>query len=343
MIIPVTFPSAALFWLNYNPAVNLNRYALGSRELISLPKLYDCRIDMETAKQLASVLGLPCPVSVMSPVDSIKYRNRCVHTIQRPNALPADCFIELKDGAVTSLAKNMKIYMASPELCFLQAAQVMDFHQLVIFGTDLCGIYIRDPLSPYQQRSRNPVVSINNIREFLETAYGSYGRRNALRAGTYILDRSNSGMETMLSVLAMLTASLGGYALLPPRLNSLLDLSAEGRRIMQGKSCYGDMVWDPQRVDLEYDSEISHLTSRQHRIDKQRASAMAVSGYTTISITRSDVSTLSKLDETFTGIRRILGMSPIDAKLRQYLPERKKLLYIFKTFRIESPETYRCR
>ena len=61
----------------------------------------------------------------------------------------------------------------------------MDFHQLVIFGTDLCGIYI--------------------------------------------LDRSNSGMETMLSVLATLTASPGGYALLPPRLNSLLDLSAEGK------------------------------------------------------------------------------------------------------------------
>lgn len=341
MIIPITFPSAALFWMNYNPAINLNRYSVSSRELVDLPKIYDFRLSPETAQQLTGILGLPCPVTAMSPLDTIKYHNRFIQTIRRPAALPANSFIKLTDRSITGIAKDMEVYVASPELCFLQAAQAMDLHQLVIFGTDLCGIYINDPNAFYKQRSREPVVTQAQLKHFLEAAVNSYGRRDALRAVNFILDRSNSGMETMLAVLSQLFPSLGGFRVVPPELNKAISMSAEAIRLLGGKILIADMVWELLRIIIEYDSDISHLTSEQHRKDKRRASAMALSGYKTISITRSDVATLAKLDETFIRIRRLLGMPSINTKLAQYLPERKKLMHIFKTFRLDAPETYR--
>ena len=341
MIIPIVFPSAALFWQNYNPAISINRYNTGSLLRVTLPDSYEFRLDRKAADQLASVLGLSFPIAVMSPTDQIKYKNKTVQTVQRPNALPANSFIDLTDYLSQSIADNTEVYIASPELCFLQAAQVMDFHQLVIFGTDLCGIYLNDPDAEYQQRSREPITSVQKIKRFLANASNSYGHRNALRAVNYILDRSNSKMETMLAVLARLPFYRGGYALVPPELNKMLTLSEEALRMMHGKPCFGDMVWELIRLVVEYDSDISHLTSEQHRKDKRRTSAMGLSGYKTISITKSDVSSLSNLDKTFSLLRHALGMNPMKARLEKYRAERQKLMYIFKTFQLESPETYR--
>ena len=332
MIIPIVFPSAAIFWLHYQPAF----FSIQNGNYLSanLPEIYDFCIDRKNMESVSMALGIGLPVSVMCPKDIDRRKNRWCKTVVRPGSIPENSF------ALLGTMHGDQVIIASPELCFLQAAQVFDFPRLVIFGTELCGIYIYDSSAEYEQRSREPVTNVKKIRHFLEKARDCRGRRRALRALQYILDRSNSRVETMLAVLSMLRMSDGGYRLKLPVMNFLIPFSKEGECLMDGHACYGDLGWLPDKLILEYDSDISHLSSSQHAKDKRRDSAIAVSGYRVIHVTKQDVSSRKKLDELFTMLRKLLGMRNADKKLAKYEKKRTELIRIFHEFRCSDKNTF---
>ena len=109
---------------------------------------------------------------------------------------------------------------------------------------------------------------------------------------------------------------------------------------MNGSPIYNDMAWEPEKVAVEYDSDISHLSSAQHSKDKQRASALAASGYKVISITRNNVKNLTELDKTFKVLRKVLGMPRLDHRLVKYRSKRKAVLSSFQNFRSYEISTY---
>ena len=286
---------------------------------------------------IADRLHLEIPISLWCSTVNERLDNQSVRALKRPDNLPGNSFIELKE---LQIAPECRVLLASPELCFLQAAKYLDFNQLVFFGTELCGLYVYDNNAEYKQRSRLPITTAKKLAEFAEHAEYFHGHQKAVAASRYILDRSNSPMETMLSILSCYPLMRGGYSLIRPELNAKLQLTDEAKNLMQGRNCYGDFVWEWLKLVLEYDSDISHLSSFQHQIDKRRASALAMSGYTVITVTNKNVSSLYELDQLFCMLRKMLNMRPVHSQLDKYADRRRELIQTFRNCRSSNNDGY---
>ncbi|MBQ9032357.1 MAG: hypothetical protein IJ106_13035 [Parasporobacterium sp.] len=124
----------------------------------------------------------------------------------------------------------------------------------------------------------------------------------------HILDNSNSPMETKLAMAAVLPFLQGGFALKHLEMNRYVALTPQGRALLGIDSCCCDMVWDQEKIILEYDSNLTHLEARQHAMDKKRASALSMAGCKVISITADVLHNFTAFEKTFLSLRWTLGM-----------------------------------
>ena len=200
------------------------------------------------------------------------------------------------------------VFISSPEFCFLQAATELPIHQLVQLANNLCAIYILDSYEDYGQRRRDPVTSVQEIQKFLQGLKRYWNLPKAKLAIRYALDHSNSPMETNLATLALLPWRYGGYNLKAPKLNLDVNLSETGAEHLGRETICCDMVWVDEKVVLEYDSNLAHLSPDQHAKDKKRITALSLSGYQVISVTANEVRSFRAVEELFLRVRRALGM-----------------------------------
>ena len=207
-------------------------------------------------------------------------------------------------------------------MSFLQAATQMSFHELVNLANNLCAIYVLDETEEYGQRRREPITSVADIMEYLTKVNDIAGIRTARRAIRYARDRSNSPMESQIATLGALPLHYGGYGLPPPRLNMDVQLSSEGKEFLGRSFCSCDMVWPEQKVVLEYDSNLAHSTRRQFTIDKNRSTALALSGYRVISVTAEKVANFRAVETLFTGIRTVLGLRTYPDRMQKTFEKR---------------------
>ena len=327
MLLAIIFPSSAAFWLNSNPILNLNAFSVDHRICEDLPRNFSIPSKSPVLDLMTDYL----PLSVISPPEHrCVVNNQVMKAFRYPQQIPPKGFVRLKQD----------LYIASPELTFLQAASYLSVEQLIFLGTELCGIYCYDDHLPLGQKNRIPATTKESIMSFLRFAGGCRGYRKALRAASYIVNNSNSRMESILANYAVLSAFMGGFAIKPPEMNVRAQFTEEGNEIMRGRACYIDMLWQEERVACEYDSDSSHLTSTQHYKDKQRYTALSVSGYKVISITKRNISSVFQLDQTFRTIRKALGMRSIDSSLEKYIEQRRQLFEMFQRFRSNDPSTY---
>ena len=226
---------------------------------------------------------------------------------------------------------TMPISVLAPEFCFLEAAMDLSLLELIKLGFDLCAIYLPDASADYNQVGRKAITTRLTISEYLDTAPGLKGINKAKRAISYVLDNSNSPMETMVAMLMILPMHMGGYGIIKPELNRKVYLSDQGSRLLERNYCICDAVWGLQKVILEYDSNLTHLSPEQHRLDKARLSALTLSGYHVVSITADNFRNLSAIDNTFTALRWKLGQRKELKHLNKYSEERRALLQFFKS------------
>ncbi|MBQ9032388.1 MAG: hypothetical protein IJ106_13195 [Parasporobacterium sp.] len=205
-------------------------------------------------------------------------------------------------------------------------------YQQIRLGYDLCAIYAENPSSQYGQHSRQPLTSVGNIRDYLDNVTGFNGLRRSQAAAKYILDRSNSAKETQVAMYSILPFHLGGYALKTPSLNAFAALSPEGCRLTGHQSLMCDLIWPEDKVIAEYDSNLTHLSADQHRTDKSRATALALSGYQLFSITADNLRSFDRLEATFSALRKMLNMRSRDPELNKYRKKRLELFSFFHTW-----------
>ena len=300
MITAITYPSALKYWLyedfpfSFGNKQRNNPSAEGSTSVKYL--------------RAAEYAELPIPVHVLFSGASTRIHNKNLHCHVLSAKLPAESFVDLGNS----------VRIISPELCFLLAAKTLSFSQLVLLGCDLCAIYARDESGQYGQRSREPVTSVSKIKAYLQKVKNVDGIYKARQAANYILDRSNSPMESILAVLMNLPISRGGYRLLTPKLNYDVGLNEEGEKVLKRSSCCCDFVWPEKELIAEYDSNSTHLEINQHYTDKRRMNALTLSGKKVISITREHFSSFSRLEELFRLIRKALNMRAEKKEFEKY-------------------------
>ena len=234
-----------------------------------------------------------------------------------PSNLPHDSFVPLCN----------LLNISSPEYSFLQAALELPIHMLVRLANDLCAIYMIDSDEDTFQRNREPITSVESIKYYLNKATGLKGVSAARQAITYALNNSNSPMESKLATLARLRGVHGGFGTSGQILNYNITLSKKGAEYYGRPTICGDMVWPKEKIVLEYDSNLTHLTREQHATDKGRATALTMSGYQVISVTADKIRTFRGIEDLFWGLRRMLGLKAGAAFREKHLEKRWKVVH----------------
>ena len=289
MSVRIVYPSALEYWLKEKGVPHgVNVFPEGT----ALP------VGRKGVRQQVNELSFKKPVHIAVPkiMNRVKSDEIIYHVMSK--RVSPESFQKVAEG----------VFISSPELCFLQAAAELPIHQLVQLANNLCAMYILDPYEDYGQRRREPITSVDDIRKYLQGIHRFLNIQNAKVAIRYALDHSNSPMESNLATLALLPWRYGGYNLKAPKLNLDVNLSETGAEHLGRETICCDMVWVDEKVVLEYDSNLAHLSPDQHAKDKKRITALSLSGYQVISVTANEVRSFRAVEELFLRVRKALGM-----------------------------------
>lgn len=175
--------------------------------------------------------------------------------------------------------------VVSPELLFLQLAERLNIHQLILLGTLLCAKN-DGPLS-------SPLTTQKQLQACTRRLVGHHGRPKALRAIKYIKDNCCSIMEAQLGLFLSLPNLLGGYAFKGWVYNTPIRLNAECRKALGKKYLYPDISFPKHKIILEYQGA-DHDTQTVVDEDSARTLALESMGYTVITVTKSQLNNLNR-------------------------------------------------
>lgn len=166
------------------------------------------------------------------------------------NVVPHCWTAPLPPGSFLHLSDDVRV--SSVEFVFLQMAGMLSFVDLVLLGYSICGTYQPADI----ERGfihRPPLTSVDRLRRYLRNvAPGTRGLKKALRALDYIVDGSNSPMETRSVMQLVLPASLGGFGLSHPQMNQRIDFGSQAQKVSKLPYCIADAVWPKAKYVLEY-------------------------------------------------------------------------------------------
>lgn len=257
----------------------------------------------ETVKpQLAAACGcsieeFPCQkVDLIFSASQQKHHSTCVVPHRWVAALPPGSFLHLSD----------EVRLSSAEFLFLQMAAVLSFVDLLLLGYSLCGTYQPANISRGFIH-RPPLTNVDRLRRYLRNvAPGTRGLKKALSAVDYIVDGSNSPMETRSVLQLVLPASLGGFGLPLPQMNQRVDFDNQAQKLSKMPYCVVDAMWPQAKYALEYLGLDYHDDPGR---DVGRSMGLTSMGYAVQEVTSEQV-------------RNGNGMSEVAEKLRERLKPR---------------------
>ena len=233
--------------------------------------------------------------------------------------------IKLPERSFVDIGRGM--FVASPALCFLQAATTLTLFSLIELGYELCGGYSRTPGigSGFFQRS-NVLVRPDQIRKLVNSLSSVPGSRKAALALRYVLPNSKSPAETDMAIKMVLPVLRGGYGLPLAELNAEIPTTPEASAIAQRNTLFPDMLWRKKGVCLEYDSRIHHERASDRTRDSLKRNALGCMGYKVITVTPSQLKSVTAFDGIASEVARYLGVrirtpNPKAAKQRFELNE----------------------
>ncbi|WP_417305186.1 hypothetical protein [Ellagibacter isourolithinifaciens] len=251
-----------------------------------------------------------------------------VHVQTEP--LPPKSFIRI--GAIGRTA----IYVASPELVFMQLAQRRPLEEAVYFGFALCSLYRIDPtaLGGLRQRDERllssaeyviadkPLTTVKRIENFLDTAKGNLDCKKARSALKFVRDGSRSPMESALAITLGLPRIRGGFGLGVGQMNHAVrifngtDWAGERRYVARYPDIsieHTDLSGRKNTVGIDYDGRAFHSTASALARDARRRNEIApIRGFTHLSINAQEATDFIAFCRFADQARRALGIRSLD-------------------------------
>lgn len=308
----ITFPSALIFWLAFDGAKKIKLYDPASMRHVANP------ISEERMLSFAAANNIPAPLHVLVSGKNLRHRGDDLQTHVLTKGIPADSFVVVSG-----------VPIIKPELCFLLAAKYLPIPYLALLATDLCGTYALSAQAQYGQISRKAITSVQSISDYLMHSQGISGIKKAKTAICYALDGAHSPIESRIGVVSSLPLRYGGFAMHQPVLNRTEILSPEGARHFGRNECCCDMVWEEERVIVEYDSDLVHNTQNQIRQDKKKMTALNLSDYKTIIVTKDNFRNYDSIEALFMTIKKNLGARTNLKNYRAFENNRRDLMIQF--------------
>ena len=260
--------------------------------------LFDCCTDAASThahKMRDWMFGMG-PVDLMVPSAALRCAPSEYSYRVWAGRLPAGAFLDAGAG----------LFMASPELVFLQMGSELSVAGLVQLGLELCGTYRLKSNGSFQSGCE-PLTTPGQLELFVTQAVGFPGRKRALRALPWIISGAASPMETRLVIRLCLPPRYGGCSCPLPDMNALLELST-AQCDLAGRSClYGDLYWPTHKVLVEYNGQEWHSGRAHITSDAQRANALSTLGLKPFFVTADIYNSAEKFDSLVCEIRRALG------------------------------------
>lgn len=269
----------------------------------------------------------PVDVVVRNADARVRSKTLCCHVAG--HAFPAGSFRQVAEG----------LYLASPELVFLQMACYLTKVDLAVLGYELCGRYrmcgsaysfdvcvlrdafglvlggIDDP-SGFDSLHRHsdgfapisrPLSSVSRLRRYLDRAEGAPGIGKAKWALNHVIDSSASPMESLLALRLVLPSSAGGYGLPHPAMNGRVAVAQRASNKYGQRYRVCDLLWRGERVAVEYDSDAYHASGQKIADDSARRSELMHAGYSVVSVTTRLFFDYASFDAQAHVLRKLLG------------------------------------
>ncbi len=179
------------------------------------------------------------------------------------------CKLDLPAGAVT-VRDGMTV--ASPELLFLELANRLSIHRLILLGLQLC--------SHPQGQPSIAITTKQKLGAFLAKTAGHRGHRKAGSALKYVENGSASIMESVVYMILVLPHTLGGYGLEGAVFNHGIKLTGDARKRLGQNRCFADLYYKEEKLDVEYESFAYHSSPSEQSKDIIRADALERQGIT---------------------------------------------------------------
>ena len=204
--------TSALEWLAYAKADPLAPAAADRRE--RLPRHDGTPLPSAGKTTRADIDGLASfglgylakPVHLLVPSSECRIRCADARCHVRSGPFPARSFLPIDEGTFSS----------SPELAFIQMAEVLDCPRLVKLGDELCGIYGIETVGIVDFDRTSPFTTVKRLERFLLKAECMPGLVKARKAVRHIAPGSASPMEPAIVLLFCLPPRLGGTACRAP-------------------------------------------------------------------------------------------------------------------------------
>lgn len=278
------------------------------RERTLLPRNFSPFIAPDDREFLQNQLNQQIPVHSLYTWEGARFSSAYIkkHFVSYPTE--RDTIIQLQGG----------LWVSCPEATFVQMATILSIPKLIELGFELCGRYSLAPLESDRptQYDIEPLTTTESLRAFANATKKRHGTQNALTALQFVRDNSWSPMETKAAMLLGLPRSYGGKGLGLPSMNARVELNKDAS-VMTGKwKNYCDLMWERERVDVEYDSTLAHGSSFNLREDSLRRDGLKRMGIDVLTLT--DVQMLDK--QKFDAFARTLGKC-LNKRTRPMTPE----------------------
>ena len=191
---------------------------------------------------------IPRPYDVLVPAWERKRVGSGIKCHLCRQDLPANSFIHLGDN----------VFVASPQLCFVQRATEYTLAQTVAFGARLCGAFALDKSQPSGIRQRSPLITLEDLRTYVNSCPRMHGIVRARRALELIPEGSASPMETITQMVFCFSRRLRGLGLPKPQMNYVEPISQVARGMIDKDFIRIDLYWPDAAFGLEYQGQFAH-------------------------------------------------------------------------------------
>ena len=199
------------------------------------------------------------------------------------------------------------VFAPSPELCFVQVAEHMPFHQTVKAGCALCSTFSIDPAEPFGLASVQPLTTLEKLRSFVESNPGARGRNKACQALPYVKERAASPAEIYQLMVLTLPTHRGGFGLRELEPNCKVSLGKRAAKMAGRSFVVPDLYSERCRVAIEYDADATHCSGRQLSRDATKRMALESMDVKVITVTTGQLASFERMRDVADEVARAMG------------------------------------
>ena len=274
------------------------------------------------------------------------------------------CSAPLPRAALVRVGHDM--YVASPELVFIQMARQCSYGALLALGFELCGCYPLDRSArnateapsapgvpgvpgmpgvlgvPGAAVVRHPLSSPGRLLAFAAQARGIHGVKKAREVARRVLAKSASPRESEMAILVSAPRYRGGFGITDVALNEKITFGASVEKVARRSDVVADLSFRGGELVLEYDGLDAHTTRDALVSDSRRRDAMAARGATVRTVTGSQFDSIFEFQQlirqAFAEVgKRVSPLSP--QELQAHMALRTELRHAHRRLSIGMSRT----